>query len=203
MTDEEFSEILASGYERRSTEFKCGGPRSAQPLFAKVIRAVLGMANREDGGLVVIGVDDTGGVLSPTGVGSADLATWRYDDVAAGIAAYADPFVSFEMEIREDQGLKFVVLAVSEFEETPVLCRKDFADVLRGGACYVRTRRKPETSEVPSQTEMRELLDLAVKKGLRKFMSQALASGLISVVASPQQPTDAERYSVQLGGLIK
>jgi len=56
MMDQEFAEILALGYERRGTEFKGRGPRSTQPLFEKVVRAVFSsMANQQDDGLVVIG----------------------------------------------------------------------------------------------------------------------------------------------------
>ncbi len=201
MTDEEFAEILALGHERRNTEFKGPGQRSAQPLFAKVVRAILGMANQQDGGVVVIGVTDVGGVLDPVGLDEADLATWRYDDVAAGVASFADPFVSFDLEIKEHETKSFVVLHVREFESLPVLCRRDYQDVLRSGGCYVRTRRKPETSEVPSQNEMRDLLDLAVRKGLRAFVTQAVASGLISFAALPQAPSDAEQYSRELGDL--
>jgi hypothetical protein len=40
---------------------------------------------------------------------------------------------------------------------------------LRGGAVYTRTRRMYECAEVPGQAEMRELLELAIEKGLRKF----------------------------------
>lgn len=202
MTDPEFEEVLLLGYERRATEFKGPGPRSSAPLFAKVVRAVLGMANTQDGGLVVIGVEDKAGALSPVGVAESDMPTWRYDDVAAGIAAYADPFVSFEQEIRERDGKRFVLLNIREFEEIPVLCRKEYPDVLRPGACYVRTRRKPETSEIPSQTEMRELLGLSVKKGLRRFMGQVLASGLITVTSPAQQHSDAERYADQSRDLV-
>ena len=200
MTDEEFAELLALGYERRGTEFKGPGPRS-HPFLAKVIRAVLGMANQQDGGVVVIGVTDTNGVLSPTGLAEADLATWRFDDVAAAVASFADPFVSFELEIRSHDAKRFVVLHVREFEGIPVLCRRDYPEILRAGACYVRTRRKPETTEVPSQTEMRDLLQLAITKGLRAFVAQAVASGLISFVARPQVPSDAEQYIQELGGL--
>lgn len=202
MTDQEFAEVLALGYERRGTEFKGPGPRSAPLFFAKVVRAVLGMANQQDGGWVVIGVEDMAGVLKPVGLTESDVATWRYDDVAAGIAAYADPFVTIDLEIREHESKRFVLLKVREFEEIPVLCRKEYPDVLRPGGCYVRTRRKPETSEIPSQTEMRELLDLAVRKGLRKFMGQALATGLIAGTAPVPPPTSAERYAAQLGDFV-
>jgi len=94
MTDLEFGEILSLAYERRATEFKGPGPLSSPQLFAKVVRAVLGMANTQDGGLVVIGVEDKAGVLNPVGVAQSDLRTWKHDDLTARIAAFADPFVS-------------------------------------------------------------------------------------------------------------
>jgi hypothetical protein len=46
---------------------------------------------------------------------------------------------------------------------------------------------------------MRELLDLAVEKGLRKFISQALAAGLITAAVPAPVPTDSSRYEKQLG----
>jgi predicted HTH transcriptional regulator len=200
VTDEEFGELLALGYERRGIEFKGPGPRT-NPLLAKVIRAVLGMVNQRDGGIVVIGVTDTSGVLTPAGLTDADLATWRYDDVAAAVASFADPSVSFELEVRTFEARRFVALHVREFETIPVLCRRDYQGILRAGACYVRTRRKPETTEIPTQTEMRDLLQLATTKVLRSFIAQAVASGLMSFVARTQAPTDAEQYVQELGGL--
>jgi hypothetical protein len=58
------------------------------------------MANRRDGGVVIIGVDETGSGLIPVGLNTADLSTWQYDDVADSLAAYADPSVSFELVLN-------------------------------------------------------------------------------------------------------
>ena len=198
MTEQEFVELLALGYERRGVEFKGPGALGVQPLTAKVIRAMLGMANRQDGGLVVIGVEDSDGKLNSVGVGQDELSTWKFDELAAKLAAYADPYVSFELEQHEHERRSYVLLAVQEFEEVPVLCRKQFDPVLRSGACYVRTRRIPETSEIPSQTEMRELLALATTKTLRKFLAQATAAGLLTPVAAAEQPSDADQYETEL-----
>lgn len=65
MTDQEFAEMLALGHELTGIEFKGSGFASNRQLFAQVAKAVLGMANRRDGGRVVIGVADSGGVLTP------------------------------------------------------------------------------------------------------------------------------------------
>ena len=50
MNHQEFKEILAFGRERRSIEFKHGGPRTDKKLLTKVIRASISMGNNRDGG---------------------------------------------------------------------------------------------------------------------------------------------------------
>ena len=160
MTDQEFAELFALGHETRGVEFKAPGPLSDPQLAAQVVRAVLGMSNRRDGGSVIIGVQDIGGVLNPVGLIADHLTTWRYDDLSDRFAAYADPSVSFERQVKEYNGKQFVILEVDEFADIPVLCKRDYQRVLRSGACYVRSRRKPETSEIPTQEDMRDPLDL-------------------------------------------
>jgi hypothetical protein len=45
MNDEDFEAILAIGHEVTGTEFKGPGPISDKQLFARVTKAILGMAN--------------------------------------------------------------------------------------------------------------------------------------------------------------
>ena len=203
LTDRQFAELLALSYEPRGLEFKGARPRTDRLFFARVVRACLGMANLRDGGRVIIGVDERGGALDPVGLSDADLATWRYDDIAAGLATYADPMINFDVYVHEHQGQRFVVLEVHEFDELPILCKTTYMDrpprqevILREGACYVRRRGKPETSEVPTQSEMRELLDLAIEKGVRRFIARALAVGL--EFPGGAAPSDQERFDQQL-----
>jgi predicted HTH transcriptional regulator len=186
MDEQELEEIFAAGHEVSGVEFKAPGPRADAYLFASVTRAVLAMANRADGGLVIVGVQEgANGAPQPAGLSTPDLQTWNHDDVAAGLAPAADPFVTVQLEPSVYRGVSLLVIRVLEFETLPVICRRQFLDprnaarqVLRDGAVYVRTRRKPETSEIPSQTEMRELLDLAIQKGVRRFVQLAIAGGL-------------------------
>ncbi len=98
MTDEEFAAILTSGQETAGIEFKGPGRLSNNRLAAQVVKAVLGMSNRRDGGTVIIGVKDDG---EPIGLNDDDLSTWVYDHVADQIAAHADPSVTFELEVKE------------------------------------------------------------------------------------------------------
>jgi hypothetical protein len=156
------------------------------------------MANQRDGGTVIIGVEDDGQTLTPVGLLDADLATWRYDDVADALAVYADPPVIFELNYLQHDGKTFVVLRVSEFHDIPVLCRKSYSDVLREGACYVRPRRIPETAEIPSHADMRDLLDLATAKRLRQYIEQAHTIGIN--LSSPALSTGATLFAEQRSG---
>ena len=184
--------MIELGHETSGVEFKGSGPWTDRQLRAQVVRAALAMANRRDGGKVIIGVADNGGLLSPIGLNEDDLNTWRYDDIAAGIAAYADPSVSFERQLKEDNGNQYIILEVDEFTDIPVLCRTDYQDVLRKGACYVRSRRKPETSEIPTQEDMRDLLELAIDKGVVRYLARAERVG--SIVSPSAIPQSTERF---------
>ncbi|GAI18933.1 unnamed protein product, partial [marine sediment metagenome] len=75
MTDEEFAAILTLDYELPGIEFKGPGLASDKHLFARVAKAVLGMANRRDGGRVIIGVECIPSVVNPTGLTEPQLRT--------------------------------------------------------------------------------------------------------------------------------
>lgn len=207
MTAEEFSDLLAAGYESVSVEFKPGVQREANDLFHRVVRAVLAMANKRGGGHVVLGVEETTNGLALKGVPVAARASWKYDDVSAAINAYADPNVRFDRLDVKYKNRTFFVLRVHEFDDIPVLCRKGEprppgkkTQTLRAGACYVRSTRKPESIEVPSQTEMRELLDLAADKAIRRYLARRQAVEPQPAAAPPvETPEDRARFDQQRG----
>ena len=138
------------------------------------------MSNRRHGGRVIIGVRGEGDALEPIGLTDDDWRTWTFDGVADQIARYADPGVTFEIETIEYDGNRYILLQVEEFSDIPVLCKRAYGDVLRDGACYVRTRRKPETVELSTQADMRDLLDLAIEKGMSRYIEQARRIGLVA-----------------------
>ena len=198
MTPDEFAQLLALGHETHGIEFKGPCARTDKPKLAKIVRAVLGMANRRDGGRVVLGVEEDGKKLEPVGLSQDQLDTWDHDGVAGVVAGYADPFVNLTTKIVEHGGNRFVVLTVVEFEEVPVLCKKDYPDVLVQGACYVRRLGSPGTSEIPTQAEMRDLLAMATEKGVRKFFQQVHRAGIdLSGIRVP--PDDARLFDQQRG----
>jgi hypothetical protein len=194
---------LASGYEFRGIELKGPGLRTDKHLMAKVIRASLSMGNLRDGGHVVIGIDDDNPAALLPGLSEAELNTWlAYDDVARKMAEYADPPLRFDVARMElSSGAEVVVIQVFEFTDIPHLCAREYQDVLRKGALYVRPRKVPETSEVASSLEMRDVIHLATEKALRAYAETAQLAGIGLVVSgdttTSKPPNDTERYKDQ------
>ena len=56
----------------------------------------------------------------------------------------------------------------------------------------MRARHKPETSEISSEEEMRELLELAIDKGVEKFVRRAERAGLFPPMQPSPMPADIE-----------
>ena len=201
MTDEEFARIVELGHELSGVEFKSPGPVSDGRLIAQVVKAMLDMCNRRDGGTVIIGVEENQGVLNQVGLSESEIAGWNYDAVADQVARYADPSISFALDVKEYEVSSYVVIEVEEFADIPVLCKRSYGDVLRDGACYVRPRRKPETSDILTQADMRDLLDLAIEKGVTQFLERARRVGLFSTPTVESPATDQELFDEQLGDL--
>ena len=132
------------------------------------------------------------------------LATWQdYDVVSTRINEYASPTVNFNPTTLEFDGRKFAIIQVEQFDDVPILCAKEYKTgkekgepTLRRGACYVRARHKPETSEIPSEEEMRELLELAIDKGVRKFLTRARIAGLFGDTRTA--PSDEALFEEQI-----
>ena len=140
---------------------------------------------------MIIGVAEVEHVLSPVGLTEEELATWRYDDIADGFTAYAEPQFFFEYQPCEWNGRNFLILHIHGFTDVPVICKKDYRDdsnssvpfdkrekVLRKGLIYARSLSKAETKEIDSVERMRAVLDLAIRKGIQKFVEQTQEAGL-------------------------
>lgn len=172
---------------------------------------MLGMANRRDGGYVVVGVNEKKDkTLDPSGLTTEDLATWSYDLFAAIVAPYASPNVSFDVATLVYQRNKFVVIKVHEFEDIPVICARHWEfttkekkrdHVLREGALYVRSRARVATVEISTQADMRDLIDLATEKQLRSFLRQAERVGMAPMIGGTRSNEDEAKFKEQLGTL--
>jgi hypothetical protein len=101
-------------------------------------------------------------------------------------------------EVTHD-GKAFLVIRVHDFTEIPVFCRKNSGSepgkkglILQEGLLYVRSTTKPETIPVRDPVLMRELLELAIEKGISSFDRRARRLGYA------RKPGDAESFDAQL-----
>ncbi|MEV0610816.1 RNA-binding domain-containing protein [Polymorphospora rubra] len=180
VTPDDVQQLLALGHEVRSFEVKGPGDLDDKAYCARVARAAIALGNLRDGGLICVGIDDTRMVDMLPGLSATQLSGWSdFDNVNDALARYADPPVAFHLyPIRLGNGIDVVAIEVAEFEDIPHLCRRDYPGILQKGMTYVRPRGKPESVPVPSSTEMREVLDLAITKGVREFIRRAGVAGV-------------------------
>ncbi|MEK7397233.1 MAG: hypothetical protein AAB116_09905, partial [Candidatus Poribacteria bacterium] len=64
------------------------------------------------------------------------------------------------------------------------------------GAMYVRPRGKIETSEVRTQIEMREIVEMATDKNLRSFIERMGRAGILELIKP--ELTDDQKYDNEL-----
>jgi hypothetical protein len=170
VTDAEFAELLEAGRERPNFEYKGLGSWTDLPFRARIVRAILALSNTRDGGQIVVGVEQQQDTYVPTGLTQAQIDTFQEETMQDGAAEYAAPFVLFTREFRQHNGVQFVAIAVQEFNQVPVICKKDYQGILQRGAIYVRSRtRRPESVPVSTESDMRDLIELAVDKGIRRL----------------------------------
>lgn len=211
MTPHEFEDLLATAQERQNLEVKTGGPLRAKTGFsARAVRAVLGLSNLRDGGILVIGVREVeeGQDLLREGVRSADVESWNTDRLSTIVNNYADPSVQLEVRRVTHDAKDFVVVRVAPFRETPTICKKNWKHngnlILREGGIYIRSLRKTETAELGTSEDMRELLQLASEKRLADFVRTAERAGLDLVVKTgeaPSEASDERRFAEERGDL--
>lgn len=204
LTVEELEASLQLGYETRHLELKAPGLRTDSAFLAKVIRAALSLGNLRDGGHIVIGIDDKDPRSLGPGLTRTEADSWTdYDALSRKMAEYADPPLRFHLsELTLTPGSVVAAIEVAEFDDLPHICSRQLDPTLRKGALYVRTRNVPESAEIPSSTEMREILDLATEKALRSFVQRANNAGLVLNAGSdgPHPPQSAESFEAQRRG---
>jgi predicted HTH transcriptional regulator len=180
MNIEELYSLIALGEQTRNVELKRSISWDEPVVKAKVVKAVLGISNIRNGGFFILGVEEEEDGFNPVGMTDEHLSTFNYDHIATEVSRYADPYAIFRMEIVEDspENKKFLVFTIDEFNEIPIVCKRNGIENLREGAIYTRSRRMPSTVQVPTQSEMREILSIAIEKGIRTFIEQSRRAGL-------------------------
>jgi predicted HTH transcriptional regulator len=176
LSNNELKSLINLGRESRSIEYKQSYNWSNSEHKAKLTKAILGLSNIKDGGFVILGVEPQ--THEPVGMPEEDFNKIDSDALLAHVNNYADPYTDFIVYKYKKENKLFVIIEVFEFELIPVICKKDYTGVLQKGNIYTRPRRIPETAAIPSQTEMREIIDIAIEKGIRNFQIKLSKMGM-------------------------
>ncbi len=162
---------MEAGYELRNREFKAPflwSDSNSRWLKEKLARVVLGITNTRSGGQVVIGVEENKDKkLVLKGVADAQLKTFEnYDGIKGYIDGFSHTETNFDISWGELQGKKYVVFTVQEFDEIPVICKKDGQekDVLKKDVIYARSKKAPDSTIPVTDIELREIIHMAVDK---------------------------------------
>lgn len=174
---------------------------------AGLTKDILALANYRDGGVIVIGKDEPeDGKFVLTGLTEAQAASFDTTKVATWVNNHCSPPVNLVCHRQEYQGRLFVVVAVTEFHDVPVICTKQYElpgkpakVLLRKGAVYVRTANA-ESAPLSTVEEMRGLVGLATTKRADQMLAmfQAMLRGRPLLEAKPDEELfQSERQEVQ------
>ena len=192
----EFLDIIFHGREERNIEYKASLNWADTNTKTKVARSCLAMANIADGGRIVLGVTEgPKGTFRPTGMSPQDASSFNQDDVQALVNSFADPAIDLWVHRVNHNGKAFVVVRVSQFDQVPIICKKDGKQGLNKGTVYTRSRRMPESAPVRDQTEMREILEMAVDKQMRNYVARTVSWGLLRAEGPSEDPDAAAFHS--------
>jgi hypothetical protein len=170
-------ELLDQGGETRNLDYK--GPmawQGSKAERAELIRDLMCFSNTPGGGHILIGVQESPAGWLRAGVTEDQAKTFdvsKLGDLAGNFCSVMPRFVVHRVAF---EGVLYVVVAIDEFAEQPVVCTKDLHDekgnlVLRAGAVYTRTT-DAKCQEIGSAEDMGRLLSLAVRKQGDILLSQ-------------------------------
>jgi predicted HTH transcriptional regulator len=172
MSSTDLCEHVRIGEESRRREYKAPMSWANELTKAKITKSILAMSNIRDGGVIIIGIrEQPDKKFDPVGISDTNASTFIHDDIASYVKEYADPYAEFTVKLIVCSGKQFVCIQVKEFDDSPVICKKEGTDLQRA-RIYTRPRTKNESAPVSSYAEMREILDMATDKAVKKFLSR-------------------------------
>lgn len=195
---------IQHGKEERHLEYKRSMIWTDDETKVKIAKAMMAMANLRTGGVVVVGMREISkGMWSPETMTAHQVASFNQDDIATWVNDYATPSVQFSVGPFTFNGDQFVIIQVQEFDTFPVICRKQKTmgggEALKVGAIYYRSNRKNESAPIATDEDLRELISLAVERGISRHVSRLHRLGLIPTETSSER--DRRQYETERAGL--
>jgi hypothetical protein len=210
--NKELESIIEIGSEERNIEFK--RDENWDTLKYQIIKSSMALANRRDGGYIVIGMEELKNqTFKRTGVCEINLKTFDRDTIEECVNEFAEPSVRLHLEtiMIEKYINPFLFIIIDEFIDTPVICKKEkhlsITDTLENskrvkpflekGTIYYRSASKNETTKIKLYEDMKEIIDLTVLKGMKKYIQNLEYIGIKFKETKP--PNDEAKFKQQRG----
>ncbi len=170
LTEEDIRRLLLQKTETKNLDYKrtYNWVTAANDDKCGIVKDILAMANTQDGGQLVFGVDDA--TFEFVGMGPADFESFDPTRVNDFVRRFTDPPIACAVYKFTIDLLRTVVVEVPEFSEVPIICKADANSsseprrtILKRGGLYVRTD-KPSSELVSSAEEMRDIVGRASRK---------------------------------------
>lgn len=195
-------ELIETIGKTRSQELKGSMNWNNQQTKFKITNSILAMSNIRNGGIIIFGANEMKDkTYDPVGLDLSDFQSFDIDNIPDHIGKYASPYATFRLEKIDNGNKRFIVISIQEFDEFPVICKKayymDDKPELQVGDICTRTRNtKPQSSKITSFLDMKDIIDLAIEKGVRLFVERTDKAGLLSNVNYDQN--DETKFMEQL-----
>ncbi len=206
---EELTRYIEAAGESANIDAKGPIAWDSNEVSAGLAKDILALANCRDGGVLVIGKLETSpGKFELSGLSDEQADSFETTKVATWVNNHCAPHVHLVCYRHEHDGKQFIVIAVSEFHDVPVICTKQFEHpsagksnkvILKKGTVYVRTPNA-ESAPLSSVEELRELVGLATTKRADQMLAmfKSMMKGQPLIAEKPQEDLfEAEIAQVQ------
>jgi len=171
---------------------------------AKVVKAALAIANKSDGGILIFGLTAPAAKADPhtfDGMSATDYQSFNQDDVMAKVNAHASPSIDLTVRhIPDIDGKQCVAIEIREFVDYPVMCSNDLVVTGKArvskGRIYCRSRRTIESTEIQTAEDLRDIVEMACEKGLKRYFKQRALDDQVGRTGD-----DDEKFRRQRGDL--
>jgi hypothetical protein len=128
---EEIIEEILYGGESFTVEYKDRFDWTVKEAQSKYLKSMAAFANNQ-GGYLVFGVDKNDNLV---GI-SDEFEKLDRAKISQLIGVYFQPFINFRQHSVKFQGMKFGILEIEKWKTTPVVCKKDGAEIYEGDIYY-------------------------------------------------------------------
>jgi len=185
ISESQLREFIARKSESRNLDYKerLNWNSASKEEKCEIVKDILAMLNTQDGGCIVLGVRDE--TLELVGLSQDDFASFDTTSLNDFLQRYTDPVAACDVQKFTIDGLRVVVLSVLEFQDVPIICKKDANSssnpsklILKAGGLYIRSE-KAASELVSSAENMRGLMGRALLKKGDQLLStiEALLKG--------------------------